>query len=115
MLTRENFKDTWARPKPDEKKKAGKTDGDEMSVDIPPKNKSWKKNEDTHDTEMGGVVESAVDERTTVIEKKAEEGRNGKSKSETWRKMPVFAFQRRGIGAVKPKVRNLRNSLPPRK
>jgi hypothetical protein len=116
MLTRENFKDTWARTKPEEKKKGvGKTDGDEMRVDMPPMNGSLKQNEDRHDTGMGGV-----DETTTAVEKTAEEGRNGKSKLETRMKMPIFAFQRRGIGAVKsnvprqkPKLKNKQDSLPP--
>jgi hypothetical protein len=116
MLTRENFKDTWARPKPEDKRKAGKADGEEMSVDVPPMNSSSKHNEDSHDAEMGGVVENSVDEGTMEVEKG--EGRNRKVKSDMARKMPVFAFQRRGIGAVKskqkPKPKNKsKNLLPP--
>jgi hypothetical protein len=115
MLTRENFKDTWARPKPEDKRKSGKADGEEMSVDVPPMNSGSKHNED-NDAEMGGVVDNSLDERTMEIEKG--EVRNQKSKSDMTRKMPVFAFQRRGIGAVKskqnPKPKNTsKNLLPP--
>ena len=101
MLTRENFKDTWGRPKPEDKKKSGKEIGEEMSVDVAPLNGSRKK-EDVRDAEMGGVVENSVDNGTMEVEKKGDV-RNSKSKSEISRKMPVFAFQRRGIGAVKSK------------
>jgi hypothetical protein len=111
MLTRENFKDTWARPKPEDKKKVGKADGEEMSVDVPP-----KYNED-NDAEMGGVVENSVDEGTMEVE--TGKARNRKVKSDMARKMPVFAFQRRGIGAVKSKLphqkskpKNKSNLLP---
>jgi hypothetical protein len=116
MLTRENFKDTWARPKPEDKKKAGKANGEEMSVDVPPMKGRSKHNEYSHDAEMGGVVENSVDEGTMEVEKKGE-GMNRKVKSDMARKMPVFAFQRRGIGAVKskqkPKPKNTSKNLVP--
>ena len=118
MLTRENFKDTWARPKPEDKTRAGKADGEDMNVDVLPMNSSSKQNEDSQDAEMGGVMENSVDEGTMDVEKKKGEGRDRKSKSDMARKMPVFAFQRRGIGAVKskfphqkPKPKN--KSIPP--
>jgi len=103
MLTRENFKDTWARPKPEEK---GKTEGEAMGVDMSPESRRRTKHQEDHDTEMGntpvaGIVEDSVDDRTMEIEGK-EETRNGRLQSRASLKMPVFAFQRRGIGAAKP-------------
>ena len=77
MLTRENFKDTWARPKEDGKN----APVENMVVD-------GATNEDSTEIKMEGIVE----------------GKGTKSdNARTWTplKMPIFRFQHRGIGAIK--------------
>jgi hypothetical protein len=104
MLTRENFKDTWARPKLEDNKRR---EGEGMDVDVSPVKGSNMKHRENHDAEMGDaqmtdMVEGSVDERTMEVERK-EEIRNGNLKSQTSMKMPIFKFQRHGIGAVNSK------------
>lgn len=79
MLTRENFQDTWGRPKIEEK-------NGEMDVD------------------KSGIVEVEMAESESIerVEKKVMV--SGKVDLRISKGVfPIFSFQRRGIGAVKGK------------
>ena len=123
MLTRENFKNTWARPKEEKKtqqenmvvdrpttkakSKTGVSQGDEMAIDDRPALKVNKKiwNEQVEKT----VVEQHRDTTMEGVETPSEEdvmkdgkmiGRLNNERSWMAIKMPIFAFQRHGIRAI---------------
>ena len=123
MLTRENFKNTWARPKEEKKtqqenmvvdrpttkakSKTGVSQGDEMAIDDRPALKVNKKiwNEQVEKT----VVEQHRDTTMEGVETPSEEdvmkdgkmiGRLNNERSWMAIKMPIFAFQRHEIGAI---------------
>ena len=100
MLTRENFKDTWARPKPEEKKMGVKGNGEEMAVDVPPIKGSTRELGNISDHENGEAAKSSVEEGTMEAQK---DSSNAKSKDWPSKSLQVFAFQRHGIGAIKNK------------
>ena len=101
MLTRENFKDTWARPKPEDKKVGRKGGENEMSIDMPPKKRETKPSEGVPDAEMADVEEKSMNVSPMEVEKAGV--RKVKLKSWPSKNMPIFPFQRYGIGAVKRK------------
>jgi len=86
MLTRENFKDTWARPKPgdDSHKSAWQ---EKMAVDTPPS--TSKQPEPTKG--MDRVLRPEA-------ERMAEDGVVQGEMMKVPCRMPVFKFQRQGIG-----------------
>ena len=106
MLTRENFNDTWARPKMEKSRQ------ENVAIDRPEKTRMVEKK--TMEEYM------VVDQPTTVttkgsgdvemesVETPPEEDvlKNGAGlvknpRSWTSAKMPIFAFQRHGIGSIK--------------
>jgi hypothetical protein len=116
MLTRENFNYAWTRPKtgkprqenmavdrPSSSKKVGKEMMEDMVVDRPT----------TATTKGGGDVEMES------VETLPEEGgfNNGarhvkNPRSWTSIKMPIFAFQRHGIGSIK--AGSAKSKYPPK-
>lgn len=88
MLTRENFKDTWARPKPDDTRKSPWLE--KMAVDTPsnpPK---------SHNGGGGGIEVVMRDDHPG--ERMAEDVVVVEKRIRNPCRMPVFKFQRHGIG-----------------
>ena len=96
MLTRENFKNTWGRPKTDSKSASVSKDEEKMVVDttFPRTN--------VVEMEMEGVVKTPLERDNKKDDSKTNEN-YGNTRTKIPRKMPVFGFQHRGIGAVKSK------------
>jgi len=94
MLTKENFKDTWARPKFNEKYES--TRHERMPLD----GRAAAKMESASKIEMNIVDESAKDLDTEMDE--AQDGKkSGNLRSWEPLRLPAFSFQRDGIGVVK--------------
>ena len=105
MLTKENFQDTWGRQKPEPKRNGT----DNMVVDSPMTDTYTTPNE-TVEVEMAGT-ETGLDEATSVESDEPSTptalAYDLELNSYTWRrdrKLPIFPFQRRGIGAIKSKA-----------
>jgi hypothetical protein len=96
MLTRENFKNTWGRPKMDSKSASVPKDEEKMVVD------TTATTENVAEMAMEGVVKTPLEQDTKKDDNKNNES-YGNTRIRIPRKMPIFGFQHRGIGAVKSK------------
>ena len=94
MLTRENFFSMWAKPKEWKGKKEPKKTGEEMVVD---EAVSEDKNSEVKTEEMTDVAEIATQsDRTSVAGSSLRLNGRGSRTVE----LPIFAFQRKGIGVM---------------
>ena len=93
MLTRENFFSTWAKPKEWKGKKGPKKTGEEMVVD---EAFSQDQKGEIKTEEMMDVAEIATqNDRTNVAGSSLRFDGRGSRRVD----LPIFAFQRKGIGA----------------
>jgi hypothetical protein len=94
MLTRENFRDTWARPRADKRKANSRPE--DMVID----QNNTEIKEDTPGMEL--EIEGAKETPSEDVVTDATVDMNGKENKRPWqkRKMPIFTFQRNGIGVV---------------
>jgi len=99
MLTKENFKNTWAKPKTEKRTKPA---GDKMVVE------TIRESETTGaagEIKMEGMVEETKDE-DLVHENVRDTTKSWNPRLWQPKQMPIFAFQRHGIGVVKSKAKD---------
>lgn len=94
MLTRENFRNTWGRSKANKNK--AQSGPEDMVIDR--NNTVTKDDVPEMDVEVEGVKETSAGD----VAMEATANVNGKESNRQWRKrkMPIYAFQRTGIGAI---------------
>lgn len=96
MLVKENFKDMWCRNKREIGNSSSPVQDDAMVLDDP--------------ATTAALREPPVVERRMAEEAKEEKKVMGTTRFKTLstkdKRMPIFAFQRHGIGAHKPKGRH---------
>lgn len=99
MLTKEIFKNTWARPKIDNRKSKAKGE-EKMIVDVEEGNDEKQLTE----MEMESVIKiPPLEEKVKKVASKSNGIHNNNMRTWTPLKLPIFGFQYHGIGAVKGK------------
>ena len=96
MLTKENFKDKWARPKLHGKDKSAR-DGNTVT-DAPEPTTAG----DTMETDMD-VMDDSVEDTEITQDEGPRGGIHCMTHSTRPKKIPIYGFQHRGIGVVKSK------------